>query len=497
MLARVACCALSIAAASAILSSAAFAATRVCPRLEIYGAAAPAQAPSAPAGCVLWLGAGPGASAEADGALVLTPEDFAAGRIERGSAATVIGRVLVLGIGSGFAGDGGASAGPDDVFRTRGEPALARAREALAKRAAAQAAAGESAAGESAALESQAPESGTAPEPALALLAKGGTSEEPLCSSTLHGLLALFDVRRVVVPASGDRSQVHCGGRLVELARGERLVLDRGGVVSEGPAGRAVLEPSDLDVERYLLEADVVEMTDAERGITKPLKVVLDRGGDRRRALFKPIDLRKEGRYKERDFRTEMIFEDSFRFEIAAYRLDRALGLDMTPVAVIREVKGQRGALIEWVDDALTEPDRGEKRLAPRDPRLLVVQREAMRVFDALILNTDRTTYNMLYTISDWRLHAIDHSRSFRRADSLSPEYGKDMPLRITMHLVEELRGLSRESVEAVIGDMVDKIQVRAILKRRDEILERVEADRKRYGDAIVFADGHGAIAAH
>ncbi len=490
MLARAACCALSIAAAGAVLSSAAFAATRVCSRIEIYAAGASEQAPGAPAGCVAWLGAEPGASTHANAALVLTPGDFAAGRIDRGSAAAVIGRVLVLGIGSGFTEDDGQNSGPDDVFRTRGEPALARAREALAKRAAAQAAAGASAAGEN-----PADERGAIPEPALALLARGGTSEEPLCSSTLHGLLALFDVRRVVVPASGDRSQTWCGGRLVELARGERLVLDRGGVVSEGPAGRAVLEPSDLDVERYLLEADVVEMTDAERGITKPLKVVLDRGGDRRRALFKPIDLRKEGRYKERDFRTEMIFEDSFRFEIAAYRLDRALGLDMTPVAVIREVKGQRGALIEWVDDALTEPDRGEQRLAPRDPRLLVVQREAMRVFDALILNTDRTTYNMLYTISDWRLHAIDHSRSFRRADSLPPEYGKDVPLRITMHLLDELRGLSRESVEAVIGDMVDKLQVRALLKRRDEILERVEADRKRYGDAIVFADGHGAIA--
>jgi hypothetical protein len=45
---------------------------------------------------------------------------------------------------------------------------------------------------------------------------------------------------------------------------------------------------------------------------------------------------------------------DSYKHEIAAYRLDRALKLNMVPVAVIRIVKTE-GAVIEWIPDSATE----------------------------------------------------------------------------------------------------------------------------------------------
>ena len=45
---------------------------------------------------------------------------------------------------------------------------------------------------------------------------------------------------------------------------------------------------------------------------------------------------------------------------------NRYLGLQMVPVAVIRTVEGDEGALIQWVSDAVNEMDRREQEIGPR-----------------------------------------------------------------------------------------------------------------------------------
>src|SRR5713226_5043987 len=63
---------------------------------------------------------------------------------------------------------------------------------------------------------------------------------------------------------------------------------------------------------------------------------------------------------------TELNFKDSYKYNIAAYRLDQILGLNMTPVSVERKVGGKTSAVTWWVDDRLMdELERHNKNINP------------------------------------------------------------------------------------------------------------------------------------
>jgi len=251
----------------------------------------------------------------------------------------------------------------------------------------------------------------------------------------------------------------------------------------------ATAAADDAAIEALLREARVVSVEEIGSGVTRPMKVLLELDGEQRQAAFKTVELHytRRTRFSEEGFKLN--FTDDYRYERAAYLLDRYLGLDMVPVVVLREIDGERGALIDWVTGAINEMQRRERGLAPPDPLTLVRQRDMMKVFDALILNEDRNLGNELITLEDWKLHLIDHSRSFRLQKNLL-EGMEEEPMALPRWLHERLQSLDREGMERLFDGLLSKAQIRALLARRDRILEKLERDRKRYGDALVF---HGA----
>ena len=92
-----------------------------------------------------------------------------------------------------------------------------------------------------------------------------------------------------------------------------------------------------------------------------------------------------------------------------------------------------------WVDDViLDEGARQEKKIEAPDSRRWEHQVMTMRVFDALIANTDRNKGNLLID-KDWRAWYIDHTRAFRRSpELLAPE----MLVRCDRRLLDALRAL-------------------------------------------------------
>ena len=85
--------------------------------------------------------------------------------------------------------------------------------------------------------------------------------------------------------------------------------------------------------------------------------------------------------------------KDCWRFNVAAYKLDRLLDLGMGTVVVSRAFKGKPAAFSWWVDDVLFEEvDRIKKGLESPDPEGFDRQRAVSRVFDELVINIDATS---------------------------------------------------------------------------------------------------------
>jgi len=244
---------------------------------------------------------------------------------------------------------------------------------------------------------------------------------------------------------------------------------------------------TDEEVEQFLLNATIVDVKRLGLGKSGAMRVTLEQNGETRSAVFKTIDIHERGytAFRE-DAPPELNFTDSYKYEPAAYRLDRQLGFEMAPVSVIRKVKGRTGALIEWISDAIDEQERLERDLRPEPPGRLDEMRSLRQVFDALIGNIDRNMGNILYTVADWELHLIDHSRTFRHSNDL-PEEFLSRPVSVLRELLPKLEALNRKDLEKLFGRLVSDAQVRALLIRRDRILEKIRQDRERLGDDVVF----------
>ena len=156
--------------------------------------------------------------------------------------------------------------------------------------------------------------------------------------------------------------------------------------------------------------------------------------------------------------------------ELAAYRLDRLLGLGMIPATVRRDVGEQQGIMQFIPADAITErhraaSGRGKDMYCSRGKQMAV-----MYVFDALINNQGRTPSSMVYSPEDWLLVLIDHEESFGTEPG-RPEYLRDIELTVGDQWRAALAKLDDDTLRAELGDVLDDDRLAALARRRDELV--------------------------
>ena len=227
---------------------------------------------------------------------------------------------------------------------------------------------------------------------------------------------------------------------------------------------------SDDQIEAFLRDAKVVKTKSVGKGVTGTIRATLTDGTLTHDAQIQQIEEKKT--QFEAAGASEFNFEDSWRFNVAAYRVDRLIGLQMVPVTVSRKWKSAPAAFTWWIDDVMMdEGKRLKDKTQPPDSGLWNEQMQMVRVFDQLIYNVDRNMGNLLIG-KTWRVWAIDHTRAFRTQNTLKA------PANVTRcdrQVIEGLKQLNKEGLKKSIGEFVTEYQINGLLARRDKIVEILE----------------------
>ncbi len=247
---------------------------------------------------------------------------------------------------------------------------------------------------------------------------------------------------------------------------------------------------SDAEKEAFLLRAKVKKTKEVSTGVTRTRRATLSDGQYTHDASVQTIDVYK--RSAPTADGTELNFRDCYKYNIAAYRLDRLLNLNMIPVSVERRIKGKTAAVTWWVEDVeMMEKERRQKKIRPPRVAAWLDQRMQARVFNELVYNTDANLGNQLIT-KDWRLVLIDFSRSFRRHKTL--RQAKNLkPGKLDRRLYDGLRTLKKRQVEKRLGNMLLEPEIEGLMGRRDKIVDYFDQQIAERGEIYVLCSlpGH------
>jgi hypothetical protein len=222
-------------------------------------------------------------------------------------------------------------------------------------------------------------------------------------------------------------------------------------------------------IEEALRTAAIERVDVVPIGVTKPKRAFFANGAPIASAAWKALRPGYRSGYYE-----------SYKSEIAAYELDKLLGMQMVPPAVERTVEGETGAVVLWLEGVKGwDKDRPAKGPEPEWSR----QISRMKLFDQLIANIDRNQGNLLYD-ADWHLFLIDHSRAFTDRTNLR---GMATVGLVDQRLWDGINALTREDLQRVLGPWLEARAIDAILTRRERMREEVKKSVAKLGEARVF----------
>ena len=224
------------------------------------------------------------------------------------------------------------------------------------------------------------------------------------------------------------------------------------------------------EIEAFMRAAKVTRSRELSTGITRPLRLTLSDGAFTHDAVFQRID-EKKVMFVPTKGRSEINFVDSWRYNVAAYRLTELLGLErMMPVTIDYKYLGNHGSLSWWAESLMDERRRLKEKVQPPDALAWNQDMYRMRVFTSLVHDTDRNLGNVLVSPS-WGVIMLDFTRAFR----LHPEIQSKEIHQCDRRLWTRLQELTEGAVDAAVGDYLTSFEKAALLKRRELLVSHIQ----------------------
>jgi hypothetical protein len=236
--------------------------------------------------------------------------------------------------------------------------------------------------------------------------------------------------------------------------------------------------------EEFLESAEIVKSKKIGDGVTEPFRLYLRKGDVEKCGCWKNV----KGMLRD--------FLEGWQYEIAAYEMDKLIGLNMVPPTVERKFKGLTGSCQLWIDHEhnLESLVKKKVKMPAQAVANLARMKYVARVFDSLIANEDRHQRNVIFD-DTWRMILIDHSRSFRCKMKFATRlcFGKkglfgNKPFRqLPRTLVENISALTYETIEQATEPYLTNMEIEGILHRKKLILAEIDEMIKEKGEDQVL----------
>jgi len=227
------------------------------------------------------------------------------------------------------------------------------------------------------------------------------------------------------------------------------------------------------EIENFLKISIPQVVVQGEAGRTDPWKVKLASNGITRWAQFKYINRP----------RPEPI-PDSFEYEIAAYELNKYLGLDLVPPVIRRTVKDTLGSLQIFVENAIRESDRKNGNFIPNDQETFSQAMADLKVFENLVYDTCRNDKDTLIQKDTGKIYRVDFSEAFAPQQGTIP--GCEI-VRCSRKLFQMLCNWDGGKVTALLAPYLSEDEILALHTRQGSIVRMIQEQIEKLGESAVL----------
>jgi len=220
------------------------------------------------------------------------------------------------------------------------------------------------------------------------------------------------------------------------------------------------VEVKSVQTEKFLKNAKIKDiLKDLEGGRTEFWQVGLEKDGLQKKAIFKYVNRRRPH-----------IVPDSYQYELAAYKLNALMGLNIVPPCVHRTVDGVEGSLQILIENCIDERERQGKNIPFPDKQCLK-EIEDIKIFEILVADEYWDIDDTLMDCDSGKIWRVDFSEAF----SPIVEWDQKWIFQCcSQELYQSLMDWKDSQVRETLAPYLNSQEMDALMKRKASILNKI-----------------------